>query len=95
MQTIVRDTSLRSYRNDALPNLGERQQVVYHILEGVYNMTNSEIARQLDWSINKVTPRVFELREKGLVFEDEKRTCNVTGRTAYAWAVKRERTLFP
>jgi hypothetical protein len=35
--------------------------------------------------INRVTPRVFELREIGLVEEVGKRKCHDTGGTAIAW----------
>jgi hypothetical protein len=35
--------------------------------------------------INTITPRVFELRQIGLVEEVGKRKCRVTDRTAIAW----------
>lgn len=49
----------------------------------------------LGWEINRITPRIFELREKKLVVEASKRKCKVTGRTAIAWKVKgKVNTLF-
>lgn len=85
MKTAVRDTSIAAYRTDVRPTLSERQKTVYELLEHEINLTNSEIAARLDWPINCVTPRVYELRDMGLVIEDGKRHCRVTGRTAYAW----------
>ena len=52
------------------------------------DMTNMEVASALHWSINRVTPRVFELRDAGLVVSNGKRRCGVTGNTSYAWKVK-------
>lgn len=93
MKTAVQSTSLNTYRTDVIPSLGHRQKVVYDTLAQERNMTNSELARKLDWPINTLVPRVFELRQFGLVFEDVKRTCNVTGKRVIAWCVTRE-TLF-
>ena len=41
-----------------------------------------------DLPINTITPRIFELRQKGLVVEHEKRKCTITGHPAIAWRVK-------
>lgn len=35
-----------------------------------------------------ICPRVFELREAGLVVRSGKRRCGVTGNIAYAWKVR-------
>lgn len=95
MKTIIRDTSLSTYRLEVEPTLGERQKAVYELLANAgENLTNSEIAGRLNWPINTVTPRIFELRKAGMVMEDEKRECRVTGRTCYAWRVVYKSTLF-
>lgn len=65
--------------------LGVRQRDVYRVIRRNPDVTNMEIARVLGWSINRVTPRVKELREKGLVEEGRRRACQVTGRTVQAW----------
>jgi len=83
----VQPTSVQAYKTDVLPQLGERQRQVYAALASKVNQTNTEISRVLDIPINTVTPRVKELRELGLVIEDEERTCSVTGRRAKAWKV--------
>lgn len=94
MKTLVRDTSLHTYRKEVEPTLGERQQRVYDLLTVAgEDLTNSEIASRLSWPINTVTPRVHELRKVGLVAEAAKRPCRVTGRTAYAWRITKD-TLF-
>ena len=83
-------TSLETYEK-IKKELGRRQAKVLEIFDA-YNhrtLTNTEIAAILEWPINTVTPRVFELREKGIVKEDCKRKCGVTGRTAIAWRIKR------
>ena len=84
----MQPTSLEAYE-EVKKTLGSRQHRVLEKLN--YNptaMTNTEIAFALDSPINTITPRVFELRGKGLVVEHEKRKCTITGRMAIAWRVK-------
>lgn len=95
----VASTSLFAYQVRVLPKLGEKQMMVLSIFELYPHMTftNNEIARELDWQINCVTPRVKELRQKGLIEEKEKRECNAvrTGLRVSAWGLVRSReTLF-
>lgn len=87
----MQPTSLSAYR-DVQPYLGERQALVLGALEG--EMTNSEIARAVNLPINVVTPRVFELRARGLVENAGKRACTITGRTALTWRKIIKDTLF-
>lgn len=89
-------TSLEAYRTEIEPTLGERQKKVLELF-GTQTLTNSEIATRLGWSINRVTPRVFELRQAGKLEEAYKRICSITGRRVIAWKLKREnvaQTLF-
>lgn len=81
----VRDTSREAYAE--IQPLSDRQAAVLVVLEHSAPLTNNEIARELGWPINTVTPRVFELRARGNVKELGKRTCRVTGRNAYQWGV--------
>lgn len=48
-------------------DLGERQATVYEALleQGPRGATNAELAELLDWPVNRVTPRVYELRGCG------------------------------
>lgn len=84
----MQPTSLEAYE-EVKKTLGTRQLRVLEKLD--YNptaMTNTELAYAMDLPINTITPRIFELRQKGLVKEHEKRKCTITGRTAIAWRVK-------
>ena len=81
-------TSLEAYE-EVVKTLGKRQYAVYTTIKhNSTSLTNSEIADALGWSINRVTPRVFELRKQGLVCEDRRRYCDITGRTVIAWRSK-------
>jgi Response regulator containing a CheY-like receiver domain and an HTH DNA-binding domain len=88
MRTNMQQTSLDTYW-DIESKLGNRQVKVLEFLSHwKYGLTNNEIARELGIPINQITPRVFELRQKGLVEEACKRSCSVTGRTALVWIVR-------
>ena len=62
----VTETSKEAYKG-IVPILGETQTTVLSALVYLKEATNAEIADFLDWSINRVTPRIFELREEGYV----------------------------
>jgi succinate dehydrogenase flavin-adding protein (antitoxin of CptAB toxin-antitoxin module) len=86
----VRDTSLDAYFGEVLEKLGECQS---RVLDVFYenpdrDFTNMELAQYLGWSVNRVTPRVYELREMGLLTLSRVRPCRVTGRRAMAWRVR-------
>lgn len=83
----VRQTSIRAYENEVLPNLGKRQAEVLSSLGQVEPATDKEIASHLNRPINTVTPRRNELVKEELVEEKERRPCNITGRTAIAWGL--------
>lgn len=84
---MVRDTSLMAWM-DLQPVLGEKQMCVYGMLKSLGSATNMEVAYLLGWSINRVTPRVLELRVEGLVVACGVRECKVTGRMAHVWRVR-------
>lgn len=66
-------------------SLGNRQIEVYKKLEEMGGATNNELASELGRQINTITPRMKELRDKGLVREKNKRPCKITGITAIEW----------
>jgi hypothetical protein len=68
--------------------LGDKQQKVLDAIRDLGAPTNAEIARHLDWPINRVTGRTFELRQYGLVAENGKRACSVTRRIVATWQSK-------
>lgn len=96
----VRDTSLQAYFVEVTPELGKRQKEVYEALGRLGMATNTELARLLGWGVNRVTPRVYELRGLGktrdgyrnvgpcLVVDAGTRPCMVTGRLAHVWKIK-------
>ena len=77
-------TSLDAWLN-VQEKLGRRQREVLIALHHLKEATNMEIANYLGWSINRVTPRVLELREMGLVTQSKIRKCRITGNNARAW----------
>lgn len=95
--TNSQQTSAKSFFEDVVQTLGNRQLRVYEIMASPKrkNWTNSEIAHALGWPINTITPRIHELRHKQnpVVCEDEKRPCRIPGRTAIAWRLV-QNTLF-
>lgn len=79
------DTSLLAYTN-IKADLGARQKAILDVITYLGTCTNSEISKFLGLPINVVTPRVYELREKGCVVLDTKRECKITGRLVMAWS---------
>ena len=79
------NTSRQAY-GDLKYKLGCRQLSVLKVIEKYPDgITNLEICRELNWPINTVTPRVFELRTAGLVAEKCRRPCRLTSRKSIAW----------
>ena len=59
------------------------QFLVWRALKRFPNgLTNMELAEILSWSINRVTPRIGELRNLGYVREFCVRKCRITGSNA-------------
>jgi DNA-binding MarR family transcriptional regulator len=84
---MIQDTSLWAHEL-ASKDLGAKQKQVLDALRFFPDATNAEIAAHLKWPINRVTPRMGELRAQGLVLESGRRRCKVTGNTAHAWTAK-------
>jgi len=83
----VRETSLEAFE-EIRKNLGERQKQVYEKLKELGMATNKMLSRACYLDINSITPRVFELREKGLVTEAKVDLCPITKRKAIWWICK-------
>ena len=81
---MITSTSLDSYYK-ILPDLGEKQKIVFETIKMHPNMSNHDIARFLGWEINTVTPRVKELREIGLIFCSGERLDRRTNRNVMIW----------
>lgn len=81
----VAQTSRDAYKG-IQDGLGRRQlEVLAAIERHPTGITNSEISNELHWPINRVTPRVFELRSAGLVALVGKRPDRWTGKTSCLW----------
>ena len=95
MKTAMQKTSLDAYFSDVLPSINERQGQVLRVFidNPAMTFTNMEVARELGWDINRVTPRVYELRGRDkrfplrepILIESERRICRVTGHRAISW----------
>ena len=79
-------TSLEAWL-EIQPNISGRRKQVFLALYELREATNMEIAKHLGWSINRVTPRVLELREMGVVEQSCIRQCDVTKNNARAWKI--------
>ena len=85
LATETRDAAYR----EVVKTLSARQKVVFELLQRG-DRSNNEIASALGWPINRVTPRVFELRALNLVFPGETVNCRITGRKVQQWTVRRK-----
>jgi hypothetical protein len=85
----ILDTSLEAYEL-VKPRLNEMQERVLSVFyeQPWRDWTNMEIAGRLGWSINRVTPRVYELRKLDILTQSQRRKCKVTKNNAYAWKMK-------
>src|ERR1019366_4516089 len=86
------DTSLWAYAQ-ATQNLGAKQKEVLDALRFFPDATNAEIARHMNWPVNRVTPRTGELIKMGLIFKVERRTCKATSGTA--WSLRAKHPVLP
>lgn len=82
----VTQTSMESFKA-VVPKLSEKQQVVYDTIHDNPGMSNHDIARFLHWEINTVTPRVNELRDKGVVDYGGDKVDRLTDRKVMTWRV--------
>jgi hypothetical protein len=85
---MIQSTSLFAYKQ-IQPQLPRRQKQVYEALANYADATNEEVAHALDIGINKITPRMLELRKGGRVTLSQVRECRVTGFKANAWRIVR------
>ena len=103
MKTQMQQTSLEVFFLEVLPSLNQRQREVLKVfLENpAMDFTNTEVSVELGWSINRVTPRVYELRGLGkmnphwanpILVESRRRLCRVTEHKAIAWSLNPDNT---
>lgn len=80
----VQQTSLEAY-SSIEHKLGDKQLVVYNMLKNLECANNMILAKKLGWDINRITPRVLELRKIGVVVPDCIRLCPITKRMTWFW----------
>ena len=85
---VVTQTSLRSYLE--LVNskkLGINQKIVLEVFDQVNGqyLSNMDIATMLGWSINRITPRVKELRNMEYLMHAGYKTQLQTGKKVMLW----------
>lgn len=78
-------------RNDALSSilddLNERQRQVYNIIRKWQPISNERIAQHLNCHPHQVTPRVFELREMGIVEFAGESHSEISSRKVSLWRI--------
>jgi len=73
--------------------INKRQSQVYEVILHLGKCTNRQIAKALDWDINRVTGRVKELRDKNLVEYAGDSFDSSTNRTVNLWQLKERKVL--
>jgi len=98
----IQDTSLIAYYGEIMETIGDKHREVLKVfgMNPYMDFTNAELAEELEWPINTVTPRVYELRgcdknvavdpENPILVHVQTRKCRVTQRTAMAWGMNPE-----
>jgi predicted transcriptional regulator len=83
---MIQPSSLRAYY-EIQRTLHPRQKQVFIALSSVPDATNRELEAMTGLRINEITPRVKELREKGVVVQSCERRCkqSKTTRLVIAW----------
>ena len=80
---MIRTTQVSSLKK--LKNLDGKRKTVYDIIKTKGKATNRMIAKALGWDINRVTGRVTELVNLGMVTTDGTIYDSDTNRTVTLW----------
>ena len=82
----IRDTSLLAYESlKESGKLGNQEAIVYNCILNNPNITDKEISLKTKININAVTGRRNGLVKKGLITDNGKRYCSITGHLVYQW----------
>ena len=90
MRTNMQLTSLEAFDN-VKEKLNASQSAILDVFYEeplIFDWTNTEIAQKLGWSINRVTPRVLELRQAKMLGLMMPRKCKITNYRAMAWRLR-------
>lgn len=80
----IQQTSIEAYQS-IQPTLNQRQKQIYQIIKTHPGISNNEIKRITKLGINQITPRVYELRQKGLVRCRGIKIDRITKRAVMCW----------
>lgn len=80
----IRATQVNSLKK-LQPTVGKKQKTVYGVIKHHSPTTNRNIAHVLGWEINRVTGRVTELVNKGMVKASGTIFDKNTNRTVTTW----------
>jgi len=83
---MIQETSIESYY-DMLPHLNNMHNMFYNLLKVYPGCSNNDLSRISNHKINVVTPRVNELRKRGLVKFSHYKTDRITKRRVMCWVV--------
>lgn len=83
---MIQSTSLEAY-HILEPILGERQHLVFDTIKQNPGISNHELSQFLGLEINSITPRVKELRDKGLVVCCGTKKDSSTGMNVMTWKI--------
>lgn len=83
---MIRKTQVDSLK-ELKPTLSAKRQTVYNVIAYLTPATNRKIAKHLGWDINRVTGRVTELVNLGMVTADGTYKDKETNRTVTVWKV--------
>ena len=83
---MIQQTSMEAY-DCIYDDLGERQKIVFDVIDEYSNVCNQDISMILDLPINCVTGRVKELRDLGFVSHAGYKL-NDNGRRVMVWKVR-------
>lgn len=82
---MIQSTSQEAY-DSIVETLGNRQYAVFSMLKMIEPACNKAIANELYMPINEITPRIKELRYKGVVEQAFK--ADYDGRKVIFWKIK-------
>lgn len=63
---MIQQTSLEAW-NNVKKKLSEKQEAIYKTIVKLGKVTDKQLAKEMCWEINKVTPRRLELFRAGLI----------------------------
>ena len=83
----IQETSLEAFES-IRSDIGKMQELMLTTIYANPGMSNHDISRYLCLEINKVTPRVKEIRDMGLVYCSGTKRDRLTGRRVLCWRIK-------